>query len=50
MVTGLLFALPFIWGETNLWFYVVTLLIVTPVLHFFSGFIAFWLKLKDVWY
>ena len=50
MVTGLLFALPFIWGETNLWFYVVTLLIITPILHFFSGFLALALKLKDVWY
>jgi len=50
MVTGLVFALPFIWGEVNLWFYFVTLIIVTPLLHFIVNPLAYVLKLKDVWY
>ncbi len=49
MVTGLVFALPFIWAEVNLWFYFVTMIIATPVLHFLSNPIAYLIGLKDVW-
>ena len=50
VVLGLVFAFPFIWGEINLWFYFVTLIIVTPLIHFIVNIFAYWLKLKDVWY
>lgn len=49
-VTGLLFALPFVWGVSHLWFYVIAVIIVTPALHFVTNIAAYFLKLKDVWY
>jgi CDP-2,3-bis-(O-geranylgeranyl)-sn-glycerol synthase len=50
MVTGLAIAIPFVLAEPNLWFYVVALIVVTPLLHFIFGFVAYGLRLKDVWY
>ena len=50
MVTGMLLALPFVCSEPNFWFYFVTLLILTPLLHFLIGFLAYWGGVKDVWY
>ncbi len=50
MVTGMLLALPFVCSEPNFWFYFVTLTILTPVLHFLTGFLAYWGGIKDVWY
>ncbi|MCE7741901.1 MAG: CDP-archaeol synthase [Candidatus Heimdallarchaeota archaeon] len=50
VVTGILLALPFTWGAYYLWFYIVTLIIITPVIHFIVNIAAYWLKLKDVWY
>ena len=50
IVLGLVFSFPFIWNEVNLWFYFVTLTIMTPLIHFIVNIVAYWLKLKDVWY
>jgi len=49
-VTGVLLALPFTWGLTNIWWLFLTLVVVTPFVHFIVNIPAYWLGLKDVWY
>ncbi len=48
MVIGLLFAWPFILPTP--WFFFIILITLTPLVHFISNILGYWLKLKKVWY